>query len=106
VVSCTEFYNRSLENHVPHFFKTAGLLTLVNQDDDICALEVLVSSVTINTVTYIASSVFKRDKFGKSLVPMFQVRNLSGEWIQARPIPGTFVCDIGDMLEVSFYLPN
>ncbi|CAM0909565.1 unnamed protein product [Alopecurus aequalis] len=44
-----------------------GLLTLVNQDDDICALE---------------------------------VRNLSGEWIQAKPIPGTFVCNIGDMLEV------
>ncbi|XBI40573.1 hypothetical protein VPH35_125155 [Triticum aestivum] len=44
-----------------------GLLTLVNQDDDICALE---------------------------------VRNLSGEWIQAKPVPGTFVCNIGDMLEV------
>ena len=40
---------------------------MVNQDDDICALE---------------------------------VRNLSGEWIQAKPVPGTFVCNIGDMLEV------
>lgn len=30
-----------------------------------------------------------------------QVRNLSGEWIQAKPVPGTFVCNIGDMLEVS-----
>uniref|UniRef100_A0A0E0QNF6 Fe2OG dioxygenase domain-containing protein n=1 Tax=Oryza rufipogon TaxID=4529 RepID=A0A0E0QNF6_ORYRU len=44
-----------------------GLLTLVNQDDDICALE---------------------------------VRNQSGEWIYAKPIPGTFVCNIGDMLKV------
>ncbi|CAL4966752.1 unnamed protein product [Urochloa decumbens] len=44
-----------------------GLLTLVNQDDDICALE---------------------------------VQNRSGEWIYATPIPGTFVCNIGDMLKV------
>ncbi|XP_077249982.1 homoarginine-6-hydroxylase 2-ODD-233-like isoform X2 [Tasmannia lanceolata] len=44
-----------------------GLLTLVNQDDDISAL---------------------------------QVRNRSGEWICAPPIPGTFVCNIGDMLKV------
>ncbi|RWR81417.1 putative 2-oxoglutarate-dependent dioxygenase [Cinnamomum micranthum f. kanehirae] len=44
-----------------------GLLTLVNQDDDITAL---------------------------------QVRNRSGEWIWANPIPGTFVCNIGDMLKV------
>ncbi|KAE9466873.1 hypothetical protein C3L33_01259, partial [Rhododendron williamsianum] len=44
-----------------------GLLTLVNQDDDITAL---------------------------------QVRNKSGEWISAPPIPGTFVCNIGDMLKI------
>ncbi|KAK1301119.1 putative 2-oxoglutarate/Fe(II)-dependent dioxygenase [Acorus calamus] len=44
-----------------------GLLTLVNQDDDITAL---------------------------------QVRNRSGEWISAVPIPGTFVCNIGDMLKI------
>ncbi|KAF3972758.1 hypothetical protein CMV_003765 [Castanea mollissima] len=44
-----------------------GLLTLVNQDDDITAL---------------------------------QVRNLSGEWISAPPISGTFVCNIGDMLKI------
>ncbi|XP_052205131.1 probable 2-oxoglutarate-dependent dioxygenase At3g50210 isoform X2 [Diospyros lotus] len=44
-----------------------GLLTLVNQDDDITAL---------------------------------QVRNLCGEWILAPPIPGTFVCNIGDMLKI------
>uniref|UniRef100_A0A516IJH3 Fe2OG dioxygenase domain-containing protein n=1 Tax=Turnera subulata TaxID=218843 RepID=A0A516IJH3_9ROSI len=43
-----------------------GLLTLVNQDEDITAL---------------------------------QVRNMSGEWIPAPPIPGTFVCNIGDMLK-------
>ncbi|XVE87079.1 hypothetical protein DITRI_Ditri18aG0087500 [Diplodiscus trichospermus] len=44
-----------------------GLLTLINQDDDITALE---------------------------------VRNLAGEWIPATPIPGTFVCNIGDMLKI------
>ncbi|XP_068656360.1 2-oxoglutarate-dependent dioxygenase 33 isoform X2 [Aristolochia californica] len=44
-----------------------GLLTLVNQDPDISAL---------------------------------QVRNRSGEWICAVPIPGTFVCNIGDMLKI------
>ncbi|KAL5556941.1 hypothetical protein UlMin_039177 [Ulmus minor] len=44
-----------------------GLLTLVNQDDDITAL---------------------------------QVRNRSGEWISAPPVPGTFVCNIGDMLKI------
>ncbi|WOL00480.1 putative 2-oxoglutarate-dependent dioxygenase [Canna indica] len=45
-----------------------GLLTLVNQDDEINAL---------------------------------QVRNSLGEWITAAPIPGTFVCNIGDMLKIS-----
>ncbi|XWS41865.1 hypothetical protein CRYUN_Cryun17cG0119500 [Craigia yunnanensis] len=44
-----------------------GLLTLVNQDEDITAL---------------------------------QVRNQSGEWISAPPIPGAFVCNIGDMLKI------
>ncbi|KAL1564171.1 putative 2-oxoglutarate-dependent dioxygenase [Salvia divinorum] len=44
-----------------------GLLTLVNQDDDITAL---------------------------------QVRNIDGEWIPAAPVPGTFVCNIGDMLKI------
>ncbi|KAJ4792542.1 2-oxoglutarate (2OG) and Fe(II)-dependent oxygenase superfamily protein [Rhynchospora pubera] len=44
-----------------------GLLTLVNQDDEIQALE---------------------------------VQNRSGEWVYAVPLPGTFVCNIGDMLKV------
>ncbi|KAK8953257.1 Gibberellin 3-beta-dioxygenase 2 [Platanthera guangdongensis] len=44
-----------------------GLLTFVNQDDDINAL---------------------------------QVKNPAGEWISAPPVPGTFVCNIGDMLKV------
>ncbi|KAK4262333.1 hypothetical protein QN277_027905 [Acacia crassicarpa] len=44
-----------------------GLLTLLNQDDDINAL---------------------------------QVKNLSGEWISAPPVPGAFVCNIGDMLKI------
>ncbi|KAF4377607.1 hypothetical protein G4B88_006887 [Cannabis sativa] len=30
----------------------------------------------------------------------FQVRNRSGEWISAPPVPGTFVCNIGDMLKI------
>lgn len=44
-----------------------GLLTLVNQDAHISAL---------------------------------QVKNQQGQWISADPIPGTFVCNIGDMLKV------
>jgi isopenicillin N synthase-like dioxygenase len=28
-----------------------------------------------------------------------QVQNLSGDWIEAPPIQGTFVCNIGDLLE-------
>ncbi|KAH6803913.1 2-oxoglutarate and oxygenase superfamily protein [Perilla frutescens var. frutescens] len=44
-----------------------GLLTLLNQDDHITAL---------------------------------QVRNIDGEWISAAPVPGTFVCNIGDMLKI------
>ncbi|XP_017975047.1 PREDICTED: probable 2-oxoglutarate-dependent dioxygenase At3g49630 [Theobroma cacao] len=44
-----------------------GLLSLINQDNDITALE---------------------------------VKNLSGEWIPATPSPGTFVCNIGDMLKI------
>ncbi|PKI33372.1 hypothetical protein CRG98_046238 [Punica granatum] len=43
------------------------ILTLVNQDDGITAL---------------------------------QVKNSSGEWISAPPVPGTFVCNIGDMLKI------
>ena len=27
-----------------------------------------------------------------------QVQNLAGDWIEAPPIPGTFVCNIGDLL--------
>ncbi|KAL3151731.1 hypothetical protein ABBQ38_012710 [Trebouxia sp. C0009 RCD-2024] len=44
-----------------------GLLTLVNQDSHVCAL---------------------------------QVKNQQGQWINADPIPGTFVCNIGDMLKI------
>lgn len=44
-----------------------GLLTLVNQDTHVCAL---------------------------------QVRNQSGDWIWAPPVPGAFVVNIGDMLKI------
>lgn len=36
---------------------------------------------------------------------VLKVRNLSGEWISAVPIPGTFVCNIGDMLKVGVFIP-
>lgn len=36
----------------------------------------------------------------------YQVQNRSGEWIYATPIPGTFVCNIGDMLKVSSLLAS
>lgn len=29
-----------------------------------------------------------------------QVKNAEGAWITAEPIPGTFVCNIGDMMQV------
>ncbi|PPS08384.1 hypothetical protein GOBAR_AA12281 [Gossypium barbadense] len=32
--------------------------------------------------------------------PFWVVKNLSGEWVPATPIPGTFVCNIGDMLKI------
>ncbi|KAK3221831.1 hypothetical protein Dsin_008856 [Dipteronia sinensis] len=44
-----------------------GLISMINQDDDITALE---------------------------------ARNQSGEWIPVPPIPGLFICNISDMLEV------
>jgi isopenicillin N synthase-like dioxygenase len=31
-------------------------------------------------------------------VPALQILNVDGEWIQAPPVPGTFVVNIGDML--------
>ncbi|CAL8466051.1 g5587 [Coccomyxa elongata] len=33
-------------------------------------------------------------------IPALQVKNAAGEWITAAPIPGSFVCNIGDMLKV------
>ncbi|KAL0343724.1 UNVERIFIED_CONTAM: putative 2-oxoglutarate-dependent dioxygenase [Sesamum angustifolium] len=31
---------------------------------------------------------------------LLKVRNSNGEWISAIPVPGTFVCNIGDMLKI------
>ncbi|KAK1368584.1 putative 2-oxoglutarate-dependent dioxygenase [Heracleum sosnowskyi] len=56
------------KNHVGCGIHTDyGLLTLLNQDDNITALK---------------------------------VQNRSGDWISAPPIPDTFVCNIGDMIEL------
>eukprot|EP00698_Gefionella_okellyi_P007872 TRINITY_DN1926_c0_g2_i1.p1 TRINITY_DN1926_c0_g2~~TRINITY_DN1926_c0_g2_i1.p1 ORF type:complete len:330 (+),score=60.58 TRINITY_DN1926_c0_g2_i1:126-1115(+) len=33
-------------------------------------------------------------------VPGLEVKNRAGKWVQAPPIPGTFVVNIGDMLEI------
>ena len=32
---------------------------------------------------------------------MLQVKNQAGQWINASPIPGTLVCNLGDMLKAS-----
>ncbi|XP_048502233.1 probable 2-oxoglutarate-dependent dioxygenase At3g50210 isoform X2 [Beta vulgaris subsp. vulgaris] len=56
------------KNHVGSGIHTDyGILTLLNQDENINAL---------------------------------QVKNRLGEWIWAPPIPGTFMCNIGDMLKI------
>ncbi|KAJ0096910.1 hypothetical protein Patl1_28635 [Pistacia atlantica] len=56
-----------------------GLLTLVNQDDNITALQFpQICNLDI----------------------LLKVRNRSGEWISAPPLPGSFVCNIGDMLKI------
>lgn len=39
-------------------------------------------------------------------VTLLKVRNMSGEWISAPPIPGSFICNIGDMLKVDGFLPK
>lgn len=45
----------------------------------------------------------KTQLFHHSLIwQVLKVRNLSGEWISAPPIPGAFVCNIGDMLKVKY----
>ncbi|KAI5418031.1 hypothetical protein KIW84_042609 [Lathyrus oleraceus] len=36
------------------------------------------------------------------VVKLLKVKNLSGEWISASPVPGSFVCNIGDMLKTNF----
>ncbi|MEP3786401.1 2-oxoglutarate and iron-dependent oxygenase domain-containing protein [Ascidiaceihabitans sp.] len=41
-----------------------------------------------------ALTILKQDDVGG-----LQVQNLAGEWINAPPLPGTFVCNIGDLLE-------
>ncbi|KAF3795846.1 putative flavonol synthase 6 [Nymphaea thermarum] len=59
-------YPGSTEKMVEDGVGGLGLLTVVNQDDDI---------------------------------PAFQAMNRCGEWMWALPVPGTFLCNIGDMLK-------
>lgn len=62
--------------YLPTPHQQYGLLTLVNQESHVAAL---------------------------------QVKNADGQWITAHPIPGAFVCNIGDMLRVltnDRYLPT
>ncbi|KAI3958712.1 hypothetical protein MKX01_023388, partial [Papaver californicum] len=62
----------------------AGLLALVNQDDEIPALQVPIVLKQIMVLMKCVSNV----------------RNQAGEWIWSVPILGTFVCNIGDMLKI------
>lgn len=91
----------------------AGLLTLLNQDDGITALEVqnyVVFATAFGEVFQFTSHNFffkhffysiMQSQLHQSLINEFlKVRNLSGKWIPAPPVPGTFVCNIGDMLKV------
>jgi hypothetical protein len=36
----------------------------------------------------------------KPLLLLLQVKNAAGQWITAAPLPGSFVCNIGDMAQV------
>ena len=36
----------------------------------------------------------------KTALHTLQVKTARGEWITAAPVPGTFVCNVGDMLRV------
>ncbi|RVX23375.1 putative 2-oxoglutarate-dependent dioxygenase [Vitis vinifera] len=80
-----------------------GLLTLVNQDDDIPALQKAVYGVNVDCLTTLdvpfEQNLHVIDTVKTSLHQTC-VRNVSGEWIWAVPIPGTFVCNIGDMLKI------
>ncbi|KAL6640294.1 hypothetical protein ACP70R_022143 [Stipagrostis hirtigluma subsp. patula] len=63
------------------------LLTLVNQDDDIYGLEEEASFIAAGTLN-------------PGPQHTWWVQNHYGQWIHAKPIPGTFLCNIGDMLKV------
>lgn len=39
-------------------------------------------------------------------ISALQAKNSKGEWVSADPIPGAFVCNIGDMLKVPSWLTN
>ena len=74
----------------------AGLLTLVNQDEDITALQVQYHTF------FFALKQPDKPFIVLTELSLLKVRNLSGEWISAPPVPGTFVCNIGDMLKVIY----
>lgn len=100
-----------------------GLLTLVNQDPDIAALQVSFQSRFKNVVRLIQGLGLFREFYHmgnghclgcppsevhilnlsmlKKLGPCgMQVKTKEGKWIWVQPIQGTFVVNIGDMLMV------
>jgi isopenicillin N synthase-like dioxygenase len=92
-----------------------GLLTLVNQEPHISALQVAEihwkscrRSVETVSILQVTSASHESDAAGfnevidvhKLPVLGLQVKNARGEWITAKPIPGSIVCNIGDMLKV------
>ncbi|KAK6798381.1 hypothetical protein RDI58_006083 [Solanum bulbocastanum] len=88
-----------------------GLLTFVNQDDDIVALQIYLAKPRRTSLFYDLKFILiyradllmkHRPHFAPLLIILscFKVRNKTGEWISAPPIPGTFVCNIGDMLKI------
>ena len=88
-----------------------GMLTMVNQDDGIAALQVctrhfavprfvLCWIVCMHAFSCNQHRVVHSDRQCHMCASVVQVKNAEGKWITAEPIPGTFVCNIGDMMSV------